>query len=163
MHVGDIKFTARSTAPAGWLMCYGQAVSRTTYALLFTAIGTTYGTGDGSTTFNVPDLRGRVAAGKDDMGGSAASRLTSTHFGTSAAALGAVGGSESHTLTSAQIPAHSHPVGDAGGGTGSASGGGKFFAGTGASTNTANSTGGGNAHPNVQPTMVLNALIFAGV
>lgn len=95
-----------STAPAGWLLCYGQAVSRTTYAALFAAIGTAHGTGDGSTTFNVPDLRGRVPAGKDNMGGSAASRLTTAGSGVDGATLGAVGGAETHTLTTAQMPAH---------------------------------------------------------
>lgn len=61
--------------PAGWLWCAGQAVSRTTYSALFAAIGTTYGTGDGSQTFNVPDLRGRLPIGLDNMGGSDASRI----------------------------------------------------------------------------------------
>jgi microcystin-dependent protein len=76
---------AGSSAPTGWLLCFGQAVSRSTYAALFTAIGTTYGAGDGSTTFNLPDARGRVIAGKDDMGGSAASRLNTSLTGTSTA------------------------------------------------------------------------------
>ena len=67
---GEVVPFAGSTAPAGALFCYGQTVSRTTYAGLFAVIGTTYGVGDGSTTFNLPDLRGRVAAGKSDMGGS---------------------------------------------------------------------------------------------
>jgi microcystin-dependent protein len=94
-----------STAPnSSFVLAYGQAISRTTYTTLFSLLGTTFGTGDGSTTFNVPDLRGRLIAGKDDMGGSAASRLTSTYFGTSAAALGAVGGSQSHTLTLGELP-----------------------------------------------------------
>lgn len=94
-----------ATAPnSSFVLAYGQAISRTTYASLFSLLGTTYGTGDGSTTFNVPDLRGRVIAGRDDMGGSAASRLTSTYFGTSAAALGAAGGSQSHTLTVGELP-----------------------------------------------------------
>lgn len=96
-----------STAPnSAMALSYGQAISRTTYATLFTLISTTYGVGDGSTTFNLPDLRGRVVAGKDDMGGSAASRLTVTYFGTSAAALGAVGGGESSTLLTANLPAY---------------------------------------------------------
>lgn len=67
-----------TVAPASFLMCDGSAVSRTTYAALFATIGTTFGTGDGSTTFNVPDMRGRVAAGKDDMGGVAAKRMNTT-------------------------------------------------------------------------------------
>lgn len=73
---GEVVPFAGPTAPAGALFCYGQAVSRTSYAGLFAVISTTYGAGDGSTTFNLPDLRGRVAAGKDDMGGSAAGNLS---------------------------------------------------------------------------------------
>ena len=69
---GAVLPFAGTAAPAGWLLCYGQAVSRTTYAALFNALGTAYGAGDGSTTFNLPDLRGRVPGGKDDMGGVAA-------------------------------------------------------------------------------------------
>ena len=61
---GSVEFYAGASAPTGWLMCDGAAVSRPTYAALFTAISTPYGAGDGSTTFNVPDLRGRVAVGK---------------------------------------------------------------------------------------------------
>lgn len=73
---------AGATAPTGWLLCAGQAVSRTTYAALFAAIGTTHGAGDGSATFNLPDLRGRVPAGKDNMEGTAANRLNVTLNGT---------------------------------------------------------------------------------
>jgi microcystin-dependent protein len=65
---GTIAMTGRATAPPGWLLCQGQAVSRSTFAALFAAIGTTYGTGDGSTTFNVPDLRQRFALGKAASG-----------------------------------------------------------------------------------------------
>lgn len=85
---GIIVDFAGSSAPSGWLLCYGQAVSRNTYAALFAAISTSYGIGDGATTFNLPDCRGRVKAGKDDMGGSAASRIAA---GTS---LGYTAGSE---------------------------------------------------------------------
>ena len=60
---GTVAAFAGSTAPAGWLLCDGSAVSRTAYADLFAVIGTTYGAGNGSTTFALPDLRGRVAAG----------------------------------------------------------------------------------------------------
>jgi len=69
---------AGTTAPSGWIMCDGAAVSRTVYAGLFAAIGTTYGTGDGSTTFNLPDFRGRFARYMDNMGtvAGAASRDT---------------------------------------------------------------------------------------
>lgn len=67
---------AGTAAPTGYLLCDGSAVSRSTYAALFTAIGTVWGAGDGTTTFNLPDMRGRVAAGRDDMGGTNAQRLT---------------------------------------------------------------------------------------
>lgn len=63
---GDIKYTARSTAPTGWMKANGAAVSRTTYAALFSAIGTTFGSGDGVNTFNLPDLRGEFVRGWDD-------------------------------------------------------------------------------------------------
>ena len=96
---GLIAPYAGSTAPSGWLLCGGQAVSRSTYATLFTAIGTTYGTGDGSTTFNLPDLRGRAPHGVDNMGGTAANRVTSGGSGITGTTLGAVGGTETHTLT----------------------------------------------------------------
>ena len=61
---GMIVAYAGTAAPTGWLLCDGSAVSRVTYATLFGAIGTAYGVGDGSSTFNLPDLRGRVAVGK---------------------------------------------------------------------------------------------------
>ena len=64
--VGEVAFFARSTPPSGWLKANGAAVSRTTYAALFAAIGTTFGTGDGSTTFNLPDLRGEFIRSVDD-------------------------------------------------------------------------------------------------
>ena len=63
--VGTIKPWGKATAPAGYLLCEGSAVSRTTYADLFAVVSTTYGAGDGSTTFNVPDLQGKFAQGKD--------------------------------------------------------------------------------------------------
>jgi microcystin-dependent protein len=88
---------AGTSAPAGYLLCFGQAISRTTFAALFAVCSTTYGAGDGSTTFNVPDLRGIVVAGKDDMGGSAAGRLTATTMSPNATTLGAVGGSQTVT------------------------------------------------------------------
>jgi microcystin-dependent protein len=73
---GLIEDDAGTAVDVGVLQCYGQAISRPTYAGLFSRLGTTYGAGDGSTTFNLPDLRGCVTAGKDDMGGGAAGRLT---------------------------------------------------------------------------------------
>ena len=90
MPAGVVLPYAGATAPTGFLLCYGQAISRTTYAVLFAAIGTTYGAGDGSTTFNLPDLRGRAAFGKGDMGGVEAGRLNSVI----GSALGAMGGAQ---------------------------------------------------------------------
>lgn len=66
---GEVSFFARSTAPTGWLKCNGSTVSRTAYATLFNAIGTTFGNGDGSTTFKLPDLRGEFIRGWDDSRG----------------------------------------------------------------------------------------------
>ena len=87
---GNVSATARTSAPAGGLLCDGQAVSRTTYEVLFTAISTTYGTGDGTTTFNVPNLKGRVPVGVD---------AGQTEFDT----LGETGGAKTHTLTVDEI------------------------------------------------------------
>lgn len=102
--VGSVSDFAGSTAPAGWYLCYGQAISRTGYPELFNVIGTTYGIGDGSTTFNLPDCRGRLTAGVDNMGGSAANRITSAGSGVTGTTLGAVGGAQNQTLTTGQIP-----------------------------------------------------------
>lgn len=103
----EIAF-AGSVAPSGFLFAYGQAISRTTYARLFAVIGTTYGAGNGTTTFNVPDARGYVYAGKDNMGGSAANRLTTGGGGVDGGTLGAVGGVQSQSLVEANIPEHDH-------------------------------------------------------
>ncbi|HEV7286781.1 MAG TPA: tail fiber protein [Kaistia sp.] len=160
--VGAVIGYAGSAAPAGWLLCAGQNVSRTTYAALFTAIVTTYGAGDGTTTFTLPDLRGRVVAGKDDMGGAAASRLTSGGAGINGASLGASGGAQTHTLTTAQLPAHSHNTvltnQPAGTGTVGVVHGSNNAGGGSATTE----SGSGQAHTNVQPTFILNYIIFAG-
>jgi microcystin-dependent protein len=113
---GFIGPYAGTTAPTGWLLTYGQTVSRTTYAGLYTVIGTAYGAGDGSTTFNLPDLRGRAPFGKDDMGGTAANRITNAVSGFVATTLGAVGGDQNvgahgHGVTD---PSHTHTVTDPG-------------------------------------------------
>lgn len=109
---GTILDYAGASLPNGYLLCYGQAVSRSTYAGLFSALGTTWGLGDGSTTFNLPDLRGRATFGLDNMGGTAAGRITNTFTGTT---LGNTGGSETSTLTTqAQLPNCSFTVTDGG-------------------------------------------------
>jgi len=97
--------------PSWALLQYGQAISRTTYATLAAlAAGASYphGSGDGSTTFNLADKRGRASAGKDDMGGTAANRITAAISGTAGTVLGAAVGGEGVTLATAQIPSHSH-------------------------------------------------------
>lgn len=88
---GVVSSFAGDTAPEGYLLCQGQAVSRTTYAKLFALIGTTYGAGNGTTTFNVPDLRGRAPVGLN---------TADTEFNT----LGKKFGAKTHTLTTSQIP-----------------------------------------------------------
>lgn len=93
-----------TAAPTGWLLCDGSAVSRSTYSALFTAIGTAYGVGDGSTTFNVPDKRGRASVGKDNMGGTPANRITAAW----ADSIGGTGGEESHTMTETEMVTHVH-------------------------------------------------------
>lgn len=104
--------------PTGWYQCFGQPVSRSTYAAAFAALGTTWGAGDGSTTFNLPDLRGRASFGVDNMGGTAANRVTSAVCSIGGSTLGAVGGdqhSQADTLTftasstlSLTDPGHTH-------------------------------------------------------
>jgi microcystin-dependent protein len=173
---GVVMPFAGANSPDGWLLCYGQAVSRTDYSGLFSVIGTTYGTGDGSTTFNLPDMRGRIAAGKDDMGGTAASRLTSTTITSGATTLGNSGGGQTHTLSTTEMPSHTHVqdshghqfLGKYGGSTtisstlsapGSANVYGLDNSYIGGTTATNQNTGGGGAHNNVQPTIVLNYII----
>lgn len=85
---GVVQLFAGSTAPPGWLICNGQAVSRTTYAALYAVIGTTYGAGDGSTTFNVPNLVNKTVRGSNS--------------------LGKTGGADTVTLSTANLPAHNH-------------------------------------------------------
>jgi microcystin-dependent protein len=149
-----------SSAPSKWLFCYGQNVSRTTYSALFSAISTNFGSGDGSTTFTLPDLRGRVAAGKDNMGGSSASRLVNMVSG---GTLGASGGAERHQLSISEIPSHQHgiPLHATGGGWPPVIQGG-WSNGYWNST-ISDAAGGSGYHTNTQPTIVLNYIIYAGV
>jgi microcystin-dependent protein len=100
---GALPFFVSVAPNTSFAFPFGQAISRTTYSALFALFGNFYGSGDGSTTFNIPDLRGRVLAGVDNMGGSAASRLTSAG-GMGSGTLGTVGGGESQTLNATQIP-----------------------------------------------------------
>lgn len=158
---GTVVLWTTDTAPTSWLFCRGQAVSRSTYAGLFSVISTTYGTGDGSTTFNVPDCMGRVVAGKE----TSATLLTATYFGKvtgqNGATLNNKGGLESHQLVLAEIPSHTHTYN-------------KFtlFAGANyarndvasfyfdyAAAQATGSAGSDGSHANVQPTIILNYII----
>ena len=173
MPTGAVVPFGGSSAPTGFLLCAGQAVSRSTYSALFGVISTTYGGGDGSSTFGIPDLRGRVVAGKDDMGGTSADRLTGQTGGVDGDNLAGTGGAETHALTEAQLASHSHAAameenGDDESGitrvglgrslgdrddnyrTSVSDGGGDLLI--------AN-TGSGSAHNNVQPTIILNYII----
>ena len=174
MPTGAVVPFGGSSAPTGFLLCAGQAVSRSTYSALFGVISTTYGEGDGSSTFNLPDLRGRVVAGQDDMGGSSADRLTGLTGGVDGDTLAATGGAETHVLTTAQLATHTH------GATKSYNSdpgltNTRFslvteqtdredsFPGyqttTGDTNNIISTTGSGSAHNNVQPTIILNYII----
>jgi microcystin-dependent protein len=94
-----------TTAPnSNFVFPYGQALSRTTYATLFGQTSTAFGAGDGSTTFNILDLRGRLPVGKDDMGGTAASRVTTAVSGVDGTTMGAAGGGQSLTIAQANLP-----------------------------------------------------------
>lgn len=116
--VGSVFSYAGSSAPSQYLLCDGSEVSETTYAALFAALGTQFNNGsETSGYFRIPDLRGRVVAGIDNMGGSAASRLTSGGSGVTGTTRGAVGGTETHTLNSAQSGMPGHTVNADGGHT----------------------------------------------
>ena len=116
--IGEIRQYAgiSSSIPAAWYPCFGQAVSRTTYSDAFAALGTTWGSGDGSTTFNLPDLRGRAMYGLDNMGGTPANRVTAGVSGVPGNTLGGSGGSQAlqaHTHT-VNDPTHTHAYEDGG-------------------------------------------------
>ena len=137
-----------TVAPSGYLLCDGSQVSRSTYSALYTAIGTRFGPGDGAATFHVPDFRRRVAVGS---GGSATSTL--------GAVVGNAGGAETHTLTTAEMPSHSHTLPahlNREENAASGSGPGAWTAGTASRTNAA---GGGGAHNNMQPSLIVTKII----
>jgi microcystin-dependent protein len=159
---GAVLPFAGSSAPTGYLLCYGQAVSRTTYAALFTAIGTTYGTGDGSTTFNLPDLRGRAAFGVDNMGGSAANRLGSNaSIGgiSGTASLGTAGGAQTHVQTIAELAPHTHAAPNGMVGGSDVGGTGAYLSAGLPNNGTSGSTGSGAPFNITPPALVLNYII----
>lgn len=141
---GVIKQFAGVISPSGYFICDGSAISRTTYAALFTVCGTNYGAGDGMTTFNIPDLRTRVPVGYQSG---------DANFGT----LGNSGGEVSHTLTIPEIPAHAHQVVTSFGAGSSA-----IVQQSVAQASTAESTssiGGNGSHNNLQPYLTINHII----
>lgn len=174
---GVIMAYGGATLPTGWLWCDGSAVSRSTYARLFTAITSNFGNGDGSTTFNVPDLNGRVIIGRDRSG---SGRVTTAGSAIDGATLAASGGAQNHVLVVGELPTHNHTVTDPGHihtetvGA-SASGGALGVQGgaviTGVTTNPVMSTisgttgitlataGSDTAHPNMPPGLVINYII----
>ena len=172
---GGMDFWGTTVPNSSFAFPIGQAISRSVYSSLFSITGTTYGVGDGSTTFNLPDKTERVSV----MKAAAASRLTSTYFGGNSTAMGATGGSESHLLTTAEIPSHTHAntftdpghthsmnnaaVGAGGSGvqngSGNSYGGGITTSATTGITISNAAQGGGIAHAIVQPSIVCNYII----
>lgn len=146
---GTLLPFAGAAAPNGYLLCYGQAVSRTAYAALFASLGVAWGAGDGATTFNLPDMRGRSAFGKGNMGGASANRITAGNSGINGDTLGAVGGDE-------RMHAHSHSAStyDAGGGGAFAAATVDILRGT-PSTNTS----GAGGSQNMPPAAIVNWII----
>jgi len=146
---------AGTSAPSGWLLCDGSAVSRTTYATLFALVSTTYGVGDGSTTFNLPDLRGRTFIGLDNLGGTPKNIVTDAN----ADSLGGEVGTETHTLSESEMPAHTHTIATQT--TTNGGGAGDIYHSASATTGnkSTGSTGGGGAHNNIQPSHAAGVII----
>jgi len=144
---GEIKMFAGNSVPTGWFLCDGSAVSRTQYKGLFGIIGTTYGAGNGSTTFNLPDLRGRSPMG-DGAGPGLSNRI-----------VGQGGGEERHTLGGSEIGAHSHYARSVGG-AGSINAGGNNSDGVTTGQQPLTQGAGGNgSHNNMQPYSVIRFII----
>lgn len=184
--VGMVSDFAGSTAPAGWLLCFGQVLNISAYPELGGLLGSTYG-GNGTTTFGVPDCRGRATYGQDNMGGSTAGRITAV-LNFDGTVLGGVGGAQSQTLTTAQLPASpltvsvsgsitsggGHPAlfpnnTDIGNQAASGAGSAQFYA-VGSnhaadpltSTGNTSNLGSGTAHTILSPAIIFNKIIFAG-
>lgn len=167
--VGTVCAFAGPNEPTNWLFCYGQLVDRDAYDDLFAVLGTTYGAGDGTTTFKLPDYRGRVLAAKNNMGGTSNGVIATIMNGS---VLGTLGGEERHTTSVNEMPAHGHPLNvnmyttsqEGGTNYGLVNGGpfnGRVFV-TSPSVYVAPSTqGGSQPHNNLQPTAIANFIIKA--
>ncbi len=142
--VGEVRLWTQAAAPSDWLLCDGSAVNRTTYADLFAVVGTTFGVGDGSTTFNLPDFRGSIAIGVD-----------ATY------ALAATGGAATHALSTAELASHTHETDDL---VAASSGvtAGAITTYSAVTTSAIASAGGGGAHENLHPYLALNYIIYSG-
>ncbi|MGI5849663.1 MAG: phage tail protein [Christensenellales bacterium] len=144
---GEITLWSAAAAPGGWLICDGSAVSRSGYAALYAVIGTTYGTGNGTTTFNIPNLKGRVPAGYSSSDSS---------FNT----LGKTGGSKTHALSVSEMPSHTHTYKFSNYSVGIYPGGDVLSRYENDVYNgTTRSAGSGSSHNNLQPYVVLNYII----
>lgn len=186
---------AGSVAPSGFLLCDGSVYNTADYPVLFSVIASAFNIGgEAAGTFRVPDIRGRVIAGRDNMGGTAAGRITTAAAGFDGTTLGAAGGAPNVALSSAQIPPHNHPVflndpghthatstaglkllgpGSSNGFTSGSLGEytlalanaatditvGDTAGGVGTANQTAQNVGGGNAHANMQPTLIMHYII----
>lgn len=179
--IGEMRLFAgiASAVPAQWYLCYGQPVARATFSAAFAVLGTSWGAGDGNTTFNLPDMRGRIAIGIDNMGGIAANRITSGVCGIPGTTLGGSGGSQnsqSDTLTAVTTltdPGHDHTLAHAlatfGSGStnawigGSANPSTTNAATTGITASTTVTSSLTGSSQNVQPGAMLNVIIYLGV
>jgi microcystin-dependent protein len=156
---GCIMQYAGSSAPSGWLICNGSAVSRTTYANLFAVIGITYGNGDGVTTFNLPNFSGAVALGVG----------SNTEHGSTSHTLAQTGGEETHILSTAEMPSHAHTIAHthsynttvpSSADLGSSAAAGSTASTTGASSAAnSGSVGSGNAHNTLPPYLCVNFIV----
>lgn len=152
--VGSIVLWPSNTAPAGWFICNGDAISRTKYEDLFSVVGISYGPGDNSTTFNLPDFRGRTPVGVNDGTGSVSETFS----------LASSGGEVTHTLTINEMPSHSHGISANAHISSQAhsSGEARWPWTDWQEANRATwNAGGGQAHNNMQPYLVVNYIIKA--